>query len=166
MWRMSSKESSWIFCTSWEVRKPSKKWMKGTREFRVEAWAIRAMSITSWMLPAQSSAKPVVRATITSEWSPKMDRAWQATDRAETWNTVGQSSPAIFSMLGIMSSRPWDAVKVVVRAPVVSAPCTAPAAPASDCISVTLGMVPQMFLRFIALRASATSPITEEGVMG
>ena len=92
-------------------------------------------------------AQPVLRAAITSVWSPKIDRAAQATARAEIWKTVGVSSPAILNMLGIIRSSPWEAVKVVVSAPVVSAPCTAPAAPASDCISTTRGTVPQMFLR-------------------
>ena len=41
-------------------------------------------------------------------------------------------------MFGIISSRPWDAVKVVVSAPAAREPCTAPAAPASDCISAML----------------------------
>ena len=35
-------------------------------------------------------------------------------ERAATWKTVGVSSPAILNMLGIIRSRPWDAVKVVV----------------------------------------------------
>ena len=47
-------------------------------------------------------------------------------------------------MFGIISSRPCDAVKVVVRAPACSAPCTAPAAPPSLCISITSGTVPKM----------------------
>jgi len=38
------------------------------------------------------------------------------------WNTVLVSSPAILYMLGIISSRPWLAVNVVVSEPVVSAP--------------------------------------------
>ena len=59
----------------------------------------------------------------------------------------GVSSPAILYMLGIISSRPCDAVKVVVSAPACSAPWTAPAAPPSDCISTTSGTVPQMFCR-------------------
>ena len=41
---------------------------------------------------------------------PNMFRAWEATQRAETWNTQGSSSPAILYILGIISSRPWDAV--------------------------------------------------------
>ena len=47
---------------------------------------------------------------MTSEWSPKMFSACVETVRAETWNTLGSSSPAILYMLGIMSSRPWEAV--------------------------------------------------------
>ena len=58
-------------------------------------------------------AKPVARAAMTSLWSPKMESAWVASVRAATWNTVAVSSPAILNMLGIISSRPWEAVKVV-----------------------------------------------------
>ena len=35
---------------------------------------------------------------------------WAATVRADTWKTPGNSSPAILYILGIISSRPWDAV--------------------------------------------------------
>ena len=55
-------------------------------------------------------AKPVCRTDITSWWSPKIDRACEAMVRAETWNTVGSISPAILYMLGIISSKPCDAV--------------------------------------------------------
>src|SRR5512137_211220 len=133
---------------------------------RVEDWEIRAKSMTSWTLLEQRKAQPVERQDMTSEWSPKIDRAWAAMARAETWKTVGVSSPAILNMFGIISSRPWLAVKVVVSAPVWSAPCTAPDAPPSDCISTTRGTVPQIFLRLIADQSSANSPILEEGVMG
>ena len=85
----------------------------------------------------------MVRAAMTSEWSPKIDSAWVAKARAATWKTVGVSSPAILNMFGSISSRPCDAVKVVVSAPDCSAPCTVPAAPPSDCISCTTGTVPQ-----------------------
>ncbi len=97
-----------------------------------------------------SMAKPVARAAITSLWSPKMDSAWVARERAATWKTVGVSSPAILYMLGIMRRRPWDAVKVVASAPVRSAPCRAPAAPPSLCISITVGTVPQRLGRCAA----------------
>ena len=69
-------------------------------------------------------------------------------------------------MLGIISSRPCEAVKVVVSAPACSAPCTAPAAPPSDCISTTSGTMPQMFLLPWADHSSLHSPIVEEGVIG
>ena len=42
--------------------------------------------------------------------------------RAATWMTAGVSSPAILNMLGIISSRPCDAVKVVANAPPSGAP--------------------------------------------
>jgi hypothetical protein len=59
----------------------------------------------------------------------------------------GVNSPAILNIDGIISSSPCDAVKVVDNAPACSAPCTAPAAPASDCISTTAGISPQRFRR-------------------
>ena len=92
-------------------------------------------------------AKPVARAAMTSLWSPKMESAWVARARAATWKTVAVSSPAILYMLGIISSKPWDAVKVVASAPLCSAPCRAPAAPPSLCISTTAGTVPHRFGR-------------------
>ncbi|MNX94145.1 hypothetical protein D3C86_1263680 [compost metagenome] len=52
--------------TSWEVRKPSKKWMKGTRHCRVTLWATKAKSCASCTEPEASMAKPVLRAAITS----------------------------------------------------------------------------------------------------
>src|SRR5512146_3318142 len=103
---------------------------------------------------------------MTSEWSPKIDSACVATVRAETCMHIAVSSPAILYMLGIMSRRPCDAVKVVVSAPACSAPWTAPAAPPSDCISVTDGTVPQMFFWPLADHSSAHSPMLDEGVIG
>ena len=47
-----------------------------------------------------------------------MERACVATVRAVTWKTAEVSSPAILNMFGIIRSRPCEAVKVVVRAPV------------------------------------------------
>ena len=99
----------------------------------------------SWIFPEQSRAKPVCLTAITSEWSPNMLSAPHANDLAETWNTVGVSSPARRYIVGIISSRPCEAVKVVTNAPETSAPWIAPAAPPSDCISVTDGIVPHMF---------------------
>jgi len=111
-------------------------------------------------------AHPVMRAPMTSEWSPKIDRAWVAIVRAATWMTAGVSSPAILYMLGSISNRPWEAVNVVPRVPLVTAPCSAPAAPPSDCISTTSGTPPQMLVRPAADRESASSPIGEDGVIG
>jgi len=110
--------------------------------------------------------KPVERAAMTSEWSPKMERPWHARARAVTWKTVGVSSPAILYMSGMMSSSPWEADTVAARAPVVRDPWTAPATPASDCISFTAGTVPQMFFSPLADFASQISAMGEEGVMG
>jgi hypothetical protein len=89
-----------------------------------------------------------------------------ATARAATWNTVGVSSPAILNMFGIISSRPCEAVKVVVSDPAWSEPWTAPEAPPSLCISITSGMVPQMLVWPAADQASLSSPIPELGVIG
>ena len=127
---------------------------------------MRAMSWASWTESAESIAQPVLRQAITSLWSPKMERAWVATVRAVTWKTVEVSSPAILNMLGIISSKPCDAVKVVVKAPACSEPWTAPAAPASLCISTTLGIVPKMFFRPAAAQASGISPRFDDGVIG
>ncbi len=95
-----------------------------------------------------------------------MERAWVATVRADTWKQVGSSSPAILNIVGIIRSSPWDAMKVVHRAPVMRAPWTAAAAPASLCISVTCGTVPKMFFCPSAEYSSAHSPMGEEGVIG
>ena len=103
---------------------------------------------------------------MTSEWSPKIDSACVATVRADTCMQNEVSSPAILYMFGIIRSRPCDAVKVVVRAPACSAPWTAPAAPPSDCISITVGTVPQMFFLPFADHSSAHSPMLDDGVMG
>ena len=69
-------------------------------------------------------------------------------------------------MFGTMSSSPCEEVNVVASEPVCSAPCTAPAAPASLCISMTDGIVPQRFALCSAAQASDHSPIGELGVMG
>ncbi len=95
-----------------------------------------------------------------------MDNAVVAMARADTWNTVGVSSPAILYIFGIISNKPWEAVKVVVSAPAVKEPCTAPEAPPSDCSSLTDGTLPQMLVSPLALFASQISPIVEDGVIG
>ena len=73
-----------IFWISWEVRKPSKKLIKGTRPLMAARWATAPRSMTSWGLDSHSMAKPVWRQAMTSEWSPKMFSAWVATVRADT----------------------------------------------------------------------------------
>ena len=164
--RTSSSVSCSILFTSCEVRNPSKKWRNGTRASSVAAWAIIAMSWASWTELAASIAQPVLRQAITSLWSPKIDRACVASVRAETWKTVGVNSPAILNMLGIISSRPCEAVNVVVSAPACSAPWTAPAAPASLCISITSGTVPKMFLRPGRRPGIGQLAHADEGVIG
>ena len=80
--------------------------------------------------------------------------------------TAGVSSPAILNMLGIIRSRPCDAVKVVANAPFWSAPWSAPAAPASDCISTTSGTLPHRLERSAADQSSQCSAIGDAGVIG
>jgi len=89
-----------------------------------------------------------------------------ATVRADTSNTQGSCSAAILYILGIISKRPCEAVNVVVRAPAASEPCTVPAAPASDCISVTFTVLPKIFFLPAADHWSTTSAIGLEGVIG
>ena len=166
MARICGSLSSVMVAISCEVRNPSKKCRNGMRDASVAACAISAPSCASCTEAEDSMAKPVVRAAITSEWSPKIDSAWVASARAAMWNTVGVSSPAILNMLGSISSRPCDAVNVVVSAPDCSAPCTAPAAPPSLCISCTTGTLPQMFGSPLADHSSASSAMVEDGVIG
>ena len=119
-----------------------------------------------WTEEEQRSAKPVGRAAITSEWSPKIESAWVATVRAATWNTAGVSSPAILNMFGSISRSPWEDVNVVASAPVWSAPWTAPAAPPSLCISTTCGTTPHAFGMPRDDHVSASSPMDVAGVIG
>ena len=134
---------------------------------RVAMCAIAAMSCASWTEPEDSRAKPVARQAITSEWSPKIERAWVAMVRAATCMQKGVSSPAILYMLGIIRSRPCDAVKVVASAPACSAPWTAPAAPAFRLhLHHLRHRRPRGWARPCADQESASSPIVEEGVIG
>ena len=164
--RNTSSASGSIVATSCEVRNPSKKCRKGTRLCRVAAWAIAARSCASCTELDASIANPVPRQAMTSEWSPKIESACVASVRAATCMQNGVSSPAILYMFGIMSSRPCEAVKVVASAPACRAPCTAPAAPASDCISTTRGTSPHRFVRPSVDQWSASSPMVELGVIG
>lgn len=76
---------------------------------------------------------------------------------------------AILYILGILSNRPCDDVKVVAKEPAISAPCTVPAAPPSDCISITWGayshrLVSPWLSQLSQL--SQASDIGDDGVMG
>ena len=95
-----------------------------------------------------------------------MQSACVDTVLAATCKTPGNNSPAILYMLGIIRSSPCDDVKVVVSAPAESAPCTVPAAPASDCISAILTVCPKMFFLPYAAHSSTDSAIGEDGVIG
>src|SRR6516162_9413373 len=103
---------------------------------------------------------------MTSEWSPKIDSACVASARAVTCIVKGVSSPAILYMLGIIRSRPCDAVNVVASAPACSAPCAAPAAPASDCNSAISGTAFQRFTFPRLAHSSQSSAIGLLGVIG
>ncbi len=127
---------------------------------------MQAKSCDSCTEADTSIANPVWRAAITSEWSQKMLSAWLAMVRAATCRQNDVSSPAILYRFGTIRSRPCDAVNVVASAPAWSAPCTAPAAPPSDCISETAGTVCQMFGWERVAHSSLSSPIGEAGVIG
>ncbi len=58
---------------------------------------------------------------------------------------AGQQFAGDFIHVGDHQQQALRAVKVVVRAPAAREPCTAPAAPASDCISITCTVLPKMF---------------------
>ena len=57
-------------------------------------------------------------------------------------------------------------MKVVARLPAVKAPCRAPAAPPSLCISVTSTVVPKIFFLPFAAHASIFSAMGDDGVIG
>jgi hypothetical protein len=104
------------FLTSCEVRKPSKKCRKG---MRVSGWR-HARSGQGRGLPARrrrpawpsrSGGRPSHL-----EWSPKIESAWAATSGRRCGRRCWSSSPAILYILGIINSKPCEAVKVVVSA--------------------------------------------------
>ena len=106
-----------ILATSCDVRKPSKKCRNGTRGSSVAACAMAAKSWASWTDPEHSMAKPVCRHShdvgVIAE-----DRERVGGHRARR-NVHGERRqlPAILNMLGIISSRPCEAVNVVVSGP-------------------------------------------------
>jgi hypothetical protein len=57
-------------------------------------------------------------------------------------------------------------VKVVTKVPSCKAPCRAPAAPPSDCISTTLGTRPRRLGSPLEAHSSESSAMGLEGVMG
>ena len=89
-----------------------------------------------------------------------------ATERAATWNTVLVNSPAILYMLGIISSRPWLAVKVVVSEPALQRAVARARRAAFGLHFDDAGVVPQIFGRPMAPHSSACSPIGDDGVIG
>ena len=66
--------------------------------------------------------------------------------RRDVESRVGVSSPAILYMLGIISSRPWEAVKVVAERPACRAPCRRAGRAALALHFHYRGMVPQMLV--------------------
>ena len=155
-----------IFCNSCEILNPSKKFIKGICAFMADRCATADKSITSCTEPSQSIAIPVCLAAITSWWSPKILNEDVAIALAATWTTPGSLSPTSLYKFGIISNNPWDAVYVVPRVPACKAPWSAPAAPASDCISTTFTGWPKIFFLPLATHSSTCSAIGDEGVIG
>ena len=130
------------------------------------AWTTADRSMTSWTLASAIMLMPVPRMAIASSWPAKMVYPFVATVREATWNTPGSNSLEILNMFESMIIMPCDDVKVVVRAPAFKAPCIAPAAPFSDCISCTCTVVPNRFFRPCAAHSSTCSAIGDDGVIG
>ena len=128
--------------------------------------AISAKSCASWTSEAQSIAKPVPRAAITSLWSPKIERACVAIARAATWMTDGVSSPAILNMSGSIEQEALRrgegrGQRARLERAVDRAGGAALALHLDDG-----GTSPQRFARPLADQSSASSPIAEAGVIG
>ena len=140
--------------------------MNGTLDLIAARCAIPARSITSCTLPDDSIAKPVCLQFITSEWSPKIENACVPTVLDATCRTPGCLCPEILCIVGIISISPCDDVNEVAKLPASSAPCTAPAAPASDCISTNFTGWPNRFSLPLADHSSVFSAIGEDGVIG
>jgi hypothetical protein len=92
--------------TSWEVRKPSKKWIKGTRHCRVTLWATKAKSCASCTEPEAEHGKAGAARRHHVLMIAKDRQPLRREERAATWNTAAVSSPAILYMLGSISIRP------------------------------------------------------------
>jgi hypothetical protein len=104
---------------------------------------------------------------MTSLWSPKIDRPWQAIERAVTWKTVGSELAGDFvhvgdhqeqtlgSGKGGAQRRRWPGSRGGSRQ-----------RQPSDCIWEMTGIEPQMFSWPALALASASAAIGEDGVMG
>ena len=112
------RSSASIFATSCEVRKPSKKCRNGTRDSSVAAWAIsgQVVRLLHRVRARAARSRSGGRPSRPSGRRRSTGRGWRAV-RAATCMQKGVSSPAILYMLGIISSRPCEAVKVVASAP-------------------------------------------------
>jgi len=83
------------------------------------------MSWVSWTEPPASIAQPVLRQAITSLWSPKMDRAWVAIDRAAgrihlemvrehpRWNRINEHTPGACLTTLAVRGRGWRVAAVL-----------------------------------------------------
>ena len=107
-----------------------------------------------------------MRAAITSEWSPKIERPCVAIARAATWITAGVSSPAILNMFGSISSSPCDDVNVVASEPGLQRPVDGPGRAALALHLDDRGTAPQTLRTPCADHVSESSPIGEAGVIG
>ena len=76
------------------------------------------------------------------------------------------SSPAILYMFGIISSRPWLAVKVVAQRAGLERAVDRPGRAALGLHLLDGGTVPQRLVRPCAAHWSADSPIADDGVIG
>ena len=164
--RMSSSVSCSILATSCEVRKPSKKCTNGTRASSVAACAISAKSMTSCTeLEASMRESGGPRGHHVAVIAENGERLAGQRPRGDVENGRGQLARDLVHV----RDHEQQALRRRERggkAPVCSAPWTAPAAPPSLCISITVGTVPQMFGFCSADHWSAHSPMLDEGVIG
>ena len=107
-------------------------------------------------------AKPVGRAAITSEWSPKMESA--GGDGAGGYVEHRRSQlPGDLVHVGEHQEQTLRCGEGGGQRPGLQLEWTAPAAPASLCISTTSGTTPQRFGLPACDQASANSPMGDAG---